>query len=347
MLMLASNNYLGLAADPRVTQAGGAALHAWGNSTSGSRLLNGTTALHVELETRLARFKNVEACALFSSGYLANLGVLTALANAGDYVVMDKLAHASLVDGTRLAGAHLRCFRHQDMRSLDKVLASIPAGASVLVVVDGIYSMNGDFAKLPEIAALAGKYGATLMVDDAHATGVAGANGRGTAEHFCMAEADIVTGTLSKAFGCVGGFVAGSGEMVDFVKHNARSFIYSTSLPPSTVAALLAAVGIIETEPQRRENLWKTTHYLLDGLQALGYDTGASETPIIPVIFRDQAQMFEMTIRLNADGIFVSPVIYPACARNAPRVRMSLGAEHTIADMDSVIDAFRRHRVPR
>lgn len=343
MLMLASNNYLGLAADERVTGAGLAALREWGNSTSGSRLLNGTNHMHIELERKLAAFKGTEASAVFPSGYMANLGVLSALLHEGDYVVMDKLAHASIIDGIKLTGAVLRTFKHQDMESLDKVLASIPEGASVLIAIDGIYSMDGDFANLPDIVAMAKKYGAKVMVDDAHSTGVAGPNGRGTADHFNMEEVDIVSGTLSKALGCVGGFVAGKKEMVEFIKYNARSFIYSTSLSPSTTASLIAAVDIAEAEPHRRENLWKVTNYLREGLRAQGYNTGPSESPIIPVLMDEEAKMFEMIIGLDEDGIFASPVIYPACPKKEPRVRLSLNAEHTLSDMDKVLDSFERH----
>ena len=280
-----------LAADERVTGAGLTALREWGNSTSGSRLLNGTNHMHIELERKLAAFKGTEASAVFPSGYMANLGVLSALLNEGDYVVMDKLAHASIIDGIKLTGSVLRTFKHQDMESLDKVLAPIPDGASVLIAIDGIYSMDGDFAKLPEIVKIARKYGAKIMIDDAHSTGVAGPNGRGTADHFGMEEVDIVTGTLSKALGCVGGFVAGKKEMVEFIKYNARSFIYSTSLSPSTTASLIAAVDIAEDEKHRRENLWKVTNYLREGLQAQGYHTGPSESPIIPVILDDEASI--------------------------------------------------------
>lgn len=343
MLMLASNNYLGLAADERVTGAGLTALREWGNSTSGSRLLNGTNHMHIELERKLAEFKGTEASAVFPSGYMANLGVLSALLNEGDYVVMDKLAHASIIDGIKLTGAVLRTFKHQDMESLEKVLNSIPDGSSVLIAIDGIYSMDGDFAKLPEIVAMAKKFGAKIMIDDAHSTGVAGPNGRGTADHFAMEEVDIVTGTLSKALGCIGGFVAGKKDMVEFIKYNARSFIYSTSLSPSTTASLITAVDIATEESFRRANLWKVTNYLREGLQAQGYNTGPSESPIIPVIMEDDAKMFEMVIGLDQDDIFASPVIYPACPKKEPRVRISLNAEHSIADMDKVLDSFERH----
>lgn len=343
MLMLASNNYLGLAGDPRLIEAGLDALRAWGNSTSGSRLLNGTNRMHLELEQRLAEFKGTEAAAVFPSGYMANLGLISALVARDDLVIMDKLAHASIIDGVRLSGAALRSFRHQDIAGLARILAGLAPGSTALVVVDGIYSMDGDFARLPEIVEVAHRYGARVLVDDAHATGVAGPNGRGTAEHFGMPEPDLVTGTLSKALGVTGGFVAGPRRLIEFMKHNARSFIYSTSMSPVTTASLLSALDVMVAEPQRRENLWRCTHHLLAGLRGLGFDTGPAETPIIPVLLSDEDLMFELVLGLDADDIFASPVFYPACPRREPRVRLSLNADHRLADMDRVLDSFARH----
>jgi 8-amino-7-oxononanoate synthase len=343
MLMLASNNYLGLAGDRRLIEAGATALRNWGSSTSGSRLLNGTNSMHIELEERLAAFKGTEAAAVFPSGYMANVGLVSALVARGDVVVMDALAHASIIDGARVSQAEVKLFPHQNIARLRRLLESIPADKSVLVVVDGIYSMDGDFAKLPEVVAAAHHYGARVVVDDAHATGIAGASGRGTADHFGLDEPDLVTGTLSKSFGATGGFVAGPRSVVDFLKHNARSFIYSTSMSPVTTAALLTAVDIVETESFRRHNLWSLTRYLIAGLNQLGCNTGHSETPIVPVIVEAESDMFEMVIGLDEDDIFASPVAYPACPRNAPRIRLSLNAEHTMEDMDRVLDSFARH----
>jgi 7-keto-8-aminopelargonate synthetase and related enzymes len=344
MLMLASNNYLGLAGDQRLIEAGLQALRDWGNSTSGSRLLNGTNRLHIELEEALARFKGCEAAAVFPSGYMANLGLLSALLSRDDVMVMDRLAHASIIDGCRLAGATLRSFRHQDVDALDRILAEQDPERSVLVVLDGIYSMDGDFARLPEILAVCRRHRARIMIDDAHATGVAGANGRGTADHFGIAEPDVVTGTLSKALGVTGGFVAGPQRLIDHLKLHARSFIYSTSLSPVTTASLLKALEIAESEPERRDNLWRCTHYLRTGLQSLGFDTGPSETPIVPVILRDREEaVLDLVTALDADGIFASPVVHPACPRQTPRVRLSLNAQHRLEDMDLVLNAFARH----
>ena len=342
-LMLAANNYLGLAADPRLAQAGAAAIRQWGNSTSGSRILNGTNELHVRLEQSLAEFKQVESVLIFQSGYMANLGVLSALLSKDDVVIVDKLVHASVIDGCTLAGAKLRTFKHQDMESLEKVLQSIEPGVNKLVVVDGIYSMDGDYAKLPSLIELSHRYNARVMVDDAHATGVGGPTGRGTADHFGIAEPDIVTGTLSKAFGCIGGFVGATKEVTEYITWNSRAFIYSTSLCPSVTAALLTAVDIVEKEPERRENLWDCTRYLLKSLKQLGFNTGTSETPIIPIIVDDENTMFELVAALDADGIFVSPVIYPACPKKEPRVRISLSSDHKIADMDRVLYSLMRH----
>lgn len=342
MLMLSSNNYLGLAGDPRLSGAGIQAIQAWGNSTSGSRLLNGTNELHEELERKLAKFKQLESVVAFQSGYMANLGAISALLTKDDVAIVDKLVHASILDGCTLAGAQVRSFKHQDMKSLERVLQEVGYKACKLIVVDGIYSMDGDFAKLPEIMALARRYGARVMVDDAHATGVAGPHGRGTADHFGIDEPDIVTGTLSKAFGCIGGFVGAKKDVMDFIKYNSRAFIYSTSMSPSVTSALIKAVDIIENGEEKRANLWACTRHLLRGLKAVGFNTGVSETPIIPIILNDETTMFELVARLDGDDIFASPVIYPACPRNKPRVRISLSSEHTIADMDRVIESCAR-----
>ena len=343
MLMLSSNNYLGLANDPRLSGAGVQAIQEWGNSTSGSRLLNGTNNLHEELERRLARFKQVESVVTFQSGYMANLGVISVMLSKGDVAIVDRLVHASILDGCALAQAQVRSFRHQNMASLERVLKKVGHKPCKLIIVDGIYSMDGDFAKLPEIMALAKRYGARVMVDDAHATGVAGPHGRGSADYFGIDEPDIVTGTLSKAFGCIGGFAGAKKEVIDFIKFNSRPFIYSTSICPSVTASLIEAIRIVESEPQRRTNLWACTRYLLKGLNALGFNTGASETPIIPIILDDESTMFEMVARLDGDDIFASPVVYPACPRDKPRVRFSLSSEHTLADMDWVLESVTRH----
>jgi 8-amino-7-oxononanoate synthase len=343
MLMLSSNNYLGLASDSRLSDAGIQAIQEWGNSTSGSRLLNGTNELHEELERKLAWFKQVESVVAFQSGYMANLGAISALLSKDDVAIVDKLVHASILDGCTLAKAQVRSFRHQDMASLERVLKDVGYKACKLIVVDGIYSMDGDFAKLPEIMALARRYGARVMVDDAHATGVAGPNGRGTADHFGIDEPDIITGTLSKAFGCIGGFVGAKKDIMDFIKYNSRAFIYSTSISPSVTASLIKAVRIIEDEPEKRTQLWACTHHLLKGLKALGFDTGVSETPIIPIVLSDHETMFELVARMDSDNIFASPVVYPACPRDKPRVRISLSSEHTIADMDRVLESVARH----
>ena len=342
MLMLAGNNYLGLAGAPRLGERAVEAIREWGNSTSGSRLLNGTIELHRRLEARLAEFKRVQPALVLQSGYMANVGVLSALLGPGDVMIADKLAHASLIDGCTLAGATLRTFRHQGIDSLTRVLAGLPA-ATPKLVVDGIYSMDGDFAKLPEVLAVARRFGARVMVDDAHATGIAGPAGRGTADHFGVDEPDVVTGTLSKAFGGIGGFVGVTREIAEFLQYNSRAFIYSTSLPPAATAALLVAVSVVEGEPERRQRLWACTRHLLDGLRRLGYDTGVSESPIVPIILGDETRMLMLVEGLHRDDIFASPVIYPACPRNAPRVRLSLCADHDLADIDRLLDSHARH----
>ncbi len=343
MLMLAGNNYLGLAGDPRLIEASVQATKSWGVTTSGSRLLNGTNELHIELERKLTAFKKTDSMVVFQSGYMANVGLLSALLSPQDVVIMDKLVHASIIDGVTLAGAQMRTFRHQNMESLEKVLRSIDPGIGKLVVADGIYSMDGDFAKLPEIMEISRRYGARVMVDDAHSTGVAGPHGRGTADHFGIAEPDIVTGTLSKALGGVGGFVGASREVIEFIKYNSRSFIYSTSLSPGLTASLVKAIEIMETEPERRENLWACTHHMIAGLKNLGFNVGITESPIIPIILDDEDLMFKLVGGVDSDDIFVSPVMYPACPKKEPRVRLSLTADHTLDDMNRVLDSFARH----
>ena len=342
MINLSSNNYLGLAGDRRMIESSRQAIKHWGTSTSGSRLLNGTNDLHIELEELLRAFKQAESVILFPSGYMANLGVISAILRKDDIVIIDKLVHASVIDGCRLAGAKIRMFPHQDLAVLERILKSLDTERGKLVALDGVYSMDGDFAKLPEITKLAHRYGARVLVDDAHGTGVAGPEGQGTASHFGLDEPDIVTGTLSKALGGIGGFVATRNDVAEYIKFNARSFIYSTSCTPSNTAALIKAMEIIDEEPERRENLWKCTHHMLDGLRSLGFNTGVSETPIVTVVLDDEVKMAHLVAGLEGAAIFASPVIYPACPKHSPRVRLSLTSNLVLGDIDQVLDSFQR-----
>lgn len=343
MINMASNNYLGLAGDARMIEASSNAIKRWGTSTSGSRLLNGTNELHVELEELLRDFKQAESVILYPSGYMANLGVISAIVKRNDVVIIDKLVHASVIDGCRLAGARIRAFPHQDLDALERILKSIDPERGKLVALDGVYSMDGDFAKLPEITRLAHQYGARVLVDDAHGTGVAGAHGRGTASHYAMDEPDLVTGTLSKALGGIGGFVATNADVAEYIKFNSRSFIYSTSSTPGNTAALIKAMEIIKQEPERRKNLWRCTHHMLEGLRELGFNTGVSETPIVTVILDDEVKMLRLVAGLEQDDIFASPVIYPACPKNTPRVRLSLTSDLVLEDIYHVLDSFEQH----
>ena len=341
MIMIGSNNYLGLTTHPKVKEAARLALERYGTGCAGSRFLNGTLDLHEELERKLARFKRREAALVFSTGFQTNLGVLAALGGKGDVLITDRRSHASIVDGCRLSFGQIRRFRHNDMADLERVLARSGKGGKI-IVVDGVFSMEGDIANLPEIVRLAQKYGARVMVDDAHATGVLGKEGRGTAEHFGLEEeVDLVMGTCSKALASIGGFVAGRAEVIDYLRHHARPLIFSASLPPSCVATISAALDIIEGEPERREKLWENAQRMRQGLTALGFDTGTSETPIIPVILREDRLAFQCWKLLHEAGIFANPAVSPAVPKGHALIRTSYMATHTPAQLDRVLEAFR------
>lgn len=343
MSMFASNDYLGLGHHAEVRRAAGRAIDQWGTSTSGSRLLNGNLPLHEQLEARLCTLKGTSSVALFQNGYMANLGTLSTVLDAHSSVFVDSLVHTSVIDGCRMAGARLQRFAHQDLDALERQLQQLPTSTAFLVVVDGIYSMDGDFAPLRELLRLTRDYGGRLMVDDAHATGVAGANGGGSAEYFGLAGVDIVTGTLSKAFASVGGYLAADESIVQLVKANSHPFIYSTSPSPAATAAADKAMQIAAREPERRERLWKNADYLRSAFEHLGLDTGASATPIIPVIFPQADTMFRLTQVLDAADIFAAPIIFPACPKNSPRIRFSVTADHTRAELDKVAAILERH----
>jgi 8-amino-7-oxononanoate synthase len=342
MIMMGSNNYLGLASHPRIKLASVEAVMRFGTGSAGSRCLNGTNDLHRALEERLARFFRREAALAFTSGYQANLGVISALAGRGDVVVVDKLAHASIFDACRLSQAEVKRFRHNDARSLDAVLRAA-GDRGKLVAIDGVYSMHGDIAALPEIVEVCRRHGARLMMDDAHGLGVLGRTGRGTAEHFGLEdEVDILVGTTSKAIPSVGGFAIASAEVVEFMKHGSRPLIFATSAPPAAVATVIAALGVIEDEPALRERLWSNTRKLQRGLRAMGFDLGKSETPIVPVMTGDLGPAQVMFQSLCDAGVFVNPVMPPAVHPTACIMRTTVMATHTEAQLDHVLDAFQR-----
>lgn len=344
MIMMSSNNYLGLSTHPRVKEVAKKAIDKYGSSPSASSLLGGTLDIHLELEEILARIKGAEASCVFSSGYTTNLTTLLAVLSKDDGAFFDEKNHASLIDGVRLSGAGGRAYRHCDVGDLDKKL-SRSAAKNNLVVTDSVFSMDGDIAPLPQIYRTSKAHGAALMVDEAHATGIYGQKGWGLIEHFQMeGKIEIVMGSLSKVLAGVGGFIAGSKELIRILKHTARAFVFSTAIPPSMCAAILECLKIIEEEPERRERLWKNMATLRDGLKAKGFDTGLSQSPIVPVIFPTEEQTNFMTRGLRSEGIYVTPAIYPAVKKNATRVRCTVMASHSEEDISKVLDAFVKVR---
>lgn len=343
MIMIGSNNYLGLTSHPQVKQAAIDAIKIYGSGCTGSRFLNGTLDIHEELETRLAQFMNKEAALVFSTGFQTNLGTISSLVNKGDYIIMDRSDHASIVDGCRLSFGKVLKFRHSNMSDLKRVLSSLPKNSGKLIIVDGVFSMEGDIAKLPDIVDLAKKYHARVMVDDAHSIGVLGENGRGTAEHFGLEdEVDIIMGTFSKSFASIGGFIAGSEEVIHYVKHFSRALIFSASPPPSAVATVSKALDIIIAEPQRRKRLWQITHRMHRGFRELGFDIGDTETPIIPIMVGENLKTFKFWKMLFDQGLFANTAIAPAVPPGTARIRTSYTATHTDAQMDKVLEVFEK-----
>ncbi len=342
MIMLGSNNYLGLTSHPKVKQAAIEAIRKYGSGCAGSRFLNGTLDIHVELEEKLASFFRKGAALTFSTGYQTNLGIISSLAGKDDVLIIDKLDHASIIDACRLSYAEVRKFKHSDMSSLEFVLKEC-GDRCKLVVVDGVYSMEGDIAPLPDIVALCKKYGARLMVDDAHGIGVLGATGRGTAEHFGLEkDVDIIMGTYSKSMASIGGFVAADEDVIHYMKHTSRPLIFSASPPPASVASVIAALDIIDQEPDRRERLWKNTDKMMKAFKQMGFDTGVSATPIIPLLMGEMDRTFMMWKMLNDDGVFVNPVVPPATQPGRCLIRTSYMATHTEAMLDQVLDVLQR-----
>ena len=342
VIMIGSNNYLGLTNHPRVKEAAIKAIEKFGSGCAGSRFLNGNLEIHEELETKLAHFFRKEAALIFATGYQTNLGTISALLGRNDVAIIDKYDHASIIDGCRLSFGKVKKYRHNDMRDLERVLEATKDKGK-LIIVDGIFSMEGDIADLPNIVKLAKAYGARVMVDDAHAIGVLGEGGRGTAEHFDLEDqVDLIMGTYSKSLAAIGGFMTGSKEVIDFIKHVGRSMIFSASLPPSLVASVSTALDIIEEQPQLRAQLWKNTHKMLEGYKELGYDTGTSETPIVPIIIKDSMKVYEMCKLLFENGVFVNPVVSPAVPPGRELLRTSYMATHTEEQLNKVLGAFQK-----
>lgn len=342
MIMLGSNNYLGLTYHEHLKKAAIEAIEKYGVGCVGSRFLTGNTDLHEKLEKKLAKFVGKEAALVFSTGMQTNLGTISALVGQDDVAIIDKFDHASIIDGCRLSLGRVLGYKHNDMKDLERVLSIIPNEKGKLIIVDGVFSMEGDVANLPEIVKLAKKYKARVMVDDAHGLGVMGANGRGTCEHFNLTkEVDIIMGTFSKSFASIGGFIAADEKIIHYVKHYARSLIFSASFPPSCVASVLAALEITENEPERREQLWKNTKKMQEALKSLGFDTGFSQTPIIPIIIGENLKTGMLWKGLFNKGIFTTPIISPAVPEDRTLIRTSYMATHTEEHLERFLDALR------
>jgi 8-amino-7-oxononanoate synthase len=340
IIMIGSNNYLGLTTHPKVRQASIDAVKRFGTSCTGSRFGNGTLTMHNELERRLAAYVQKDAAIVFSTGYQTNVGTITALIGRGDVAITDKEDHASIIDACQMSLGEMKRFRHNDVEDLDRVLSGIPDKAGRLVIVDGVYSMAGDIAPLPEMAKVCKKYDARLMVDDAHSLGVLG-GGRGTAAHFGLTdEVDLIMGTFSKSFASIGGFIAGDEEVIHYIQHHARSLIFSASLPPANVASVLAALDIMENEPEHVERLWENTRFMHEGYTARGFDIGGSTTPVVPIYVRDMWRTILFWKALFEEGIYCNPVFPPGVPPNQSLLRTSYMATHTKEQLSTVLDIF-------
>jgi glycine C-acetyltransferase len=340
---LSSNNYLGLTTHPKLKEKAIEAIETFGVGTGSVRTIAGTMTLHMELERRLAEFKQTEAVVVFQSGFAANAGTVAAILTKDDFVISDELNHASIIDGSRLSRAAIKVFPHRDVKAAREIVRNLPKDAHKLLITDGVFSMDGDLGALPGLCEVAEEYGCIMMVDDAHASGVFGRNGRGTIDHFGLhGRVDVQVGTLSKAIGALGGYVAGSRALVEFLYHRGRPFLFSTSHPPSVAATCLAALDILMEEPQRIEQLWANTRFFKAGLEALGFDTGASESPITPVIVGEAAKAMTLSDRLFDEGVFAQGIGFPTVARDRARVRTIVTATHTQTDLQFALDAFAK-----
>ena len=344
VINLASNNYLGLTTHPRLREAAIDAVRRFGAGSGAVRTISGTMSLHLELEQRIARFKDVEALVVFQSGFAANAGTVSAILAPGDHIVSDELNHASIIDGCRLSKAAIHVFPHKDVAAAGRILASLDADPGrKLLITDGVFSMDGDIAPLPGLVEVAETYGAIMMVDDAHASGVLGRDGRGTVDHFGLhGRVDIQVGTLSKAIGVLGGYVCGSRSLIEFLYHRARPFLFSTSHPPAVAAACLAAFDVLEGEPQRLASLWTNTRYFQQGLASAGFDTGHTETPITPIVVGEARLAHELSRGLFEEGVLATGIGFPTVAKGKARVRAIVTATHTREELDRALEAFRK-----
>jgi 8-amino-7-oxononanoate synthase len=343
VLMFGSNSYLGLTNHPKIKEAAKKAIDKYGTGCAGSRFLNGTLDIHIELEERLARLMNKDGAICYSTGFQVNLGVVSALTGRNDYLILDELDHASIIEGSRLSFSKIFKFQHNNMKSLEAKLKLCEPDEIKLIVVDGIFSMEGDIINLPEVVRLAEKYNASIMVDDAHSIGVIGKNGAGTASHFGLTDkVDLTMGTFSKSLASLGGFIAADKEIINYLKHNSRSLIFSASMTPASAATVLASLDIMESEPERISHLWDLTGYALQAFKNLGFDTGKSESPIIPLFIRNEIATLQMTKLLLEDGVFVNPVVSPGVPKEDSLIRFSLMATHTFEQLDIAIEKIAK-----
>ena len=350
VLMFGSNSYLGLTNHPKIIEAGIEALKKYGSGCAGSPFLNGTLDIHIELEEKLAAFVGKEKAIVFSTGFHSNIGVIPTIVGRGDHLILDELDHASIIEGRRISYAKNYKFKHNDMNSLEDILKKIPYDDLKMIAVDGVYSMEGDIANLPGIKKLAEQYNADIYVDEAHSLGVFGKEGRGICNHFGLTEdIDLIMGTFSKSLAAIGGFIATDAETINYLKHNSRTYIFSASIAPSATASVIAALDVMIEEPERIDHLWDVTNYSLNAFRNLGFEIGKTQSPIIPRYIRDTDKTFMITKELYDDGIFVNPVIPPACSADSTLIRFSLMATHTHAQVDIAIDkltkVFKKYEV--
>lgn len=343
VMMFGSNSYLGLTNHPKLKEAAKAAIDKYGSGCAGSRFLNGTLDLHIQLENALASYVGKEGALVFSTGFQVNLGVISSIPGRHDYIILDDLDHACILDGARLSFARTLKYEHNNMQDLERILSKTDPDKIKLIAIDGVFSMEGDIAKLPEIVALAEKYNANIMVDDAHGLGILGPMGSGTAAHFGLTDkVDLIMGTFSKSLATIGGFIAADNDTINYLKHNARSLIFSASIAPANAAAVLAALEVIKEEPERITKLWDNTHHALKLIKDAGFDTGHTETPIIPIYIRDDYKTFQLTKMLQDDGVFVNPVVSPAVASTSSLIRFSLMATHSFDQIEQAIEKLAK-----